>query len=245
MRTIAMGMLLGGLVLAYTPCARAGDAEDAAAIVDQAIKAHGGADAMKKAHMMVRSGAGTLSATDAMPFTDEWTFSLPDKLRMVDDFNKKVRVTTVLNGDKGWQSAGGMSVELGADRLREVRNEFYVFSLTMLTPLKGDAVKLSTLPETKVNGEPAGGVKAVSKDRPDVKLYFDKKTNLLVQVERKVAEGGAAVEKIDTYSDFKDFDGVKLPTKQVLMLNGRKFIEMSGISYKVQTKIDDSVFAKP
>ena len=246
MRKLATAMLMGGFVLAFTPFVFAADQEDAAAIVDQAIKAHGGADALNKAQTMVRSGAGTMTTFDTtVPFTDEWIMKLPDKLRMAVDFNNKARVTTVLNGDKGWQAAGGKTMELSADHLREQRTELYVLWLTTLTPLKKDDIKLSTLPEIKVNGEPATGVKATSKNKPDVKLYFDKKTHLLVKVERTVREAGIAVNKADVYSNYKDFDGVKLPTKQVLFLSGRKFTDVASIDYKLKSKIADATFGKP
>ena len=91
--------------------------------------------------------------------------------------------TIVVNGDKGWQSAGGPAMALGAERLREIRNEMYVLWLTTLTPLKKDDVQLSPLPDIKVHGEAAAGIKATSKGHPDVKLYFDKKTHLLVKVD--------------------------------------------------------------
>ena len=117
--------------------------------------------------------------------------------------------------------------------------------LMTLTPLKKGEFTLSLLPEIKVNGEPAAGVKAVSKGKPDVKLYFDKKSNLLVKIERRATEAGQNIDKEYFYSGYKEFDGVKLPTKETLLINGRKFSELAGISYKLQKKIDDAVFARP
>ena len=126
-----------------------------------------------------------------------------------------------------------------------MRNELYVLWLATLTPLKKDDVTLAPVADIKVNGEPAAGVKATSKGRPDVKLYFDKKTHLLVKVERRVSEAGVAVDKEDFYSDYKEFDGVQLPTKLTFLVSGRKFSELSSATYKLPKKIDESVFAKP
>ena len=46
-------------------------------------------------------------------------------------------------------------------------------------------------------------------------------------------------------SDYKDFDGVKLATTQVEMRGGKKFAELTGISYKFLRSIDDTVFNRP
>jgi hypothetical protein len=247
MRKIAGWMLVWGVVLAVAPNVFAGDQEDALAIVEQAIKAHGGADGLNKAQTVVRTGSGTMMGLDkAVPFTDEITWSLPDKVRMAVELDKKDRVLIVVNGDKGWQSAGGASAELGADRVREFRDENYVQWLATLTPLKKDEFKLEPVPEIKVNGEPAVGIKATSKAAPNgIKLYFDKKTNLLVKIERRARLAGVAVDKEYVFSEHKEFDGVKLATKQVELLNGHKASELTSATYKFPKKIDDATFAKP
>src|SRR5262249_43908858 len=160
--------------------------QDAKAVVERAIKAHGGADALTKAQTLVRNGTGSMTQFgQTVPFTDEGTWSLPDRLRVAAELDKKFKLTIVLNGDKGWQSVGGPAVELSAERLGELREEAYVLWLTTLTPLTKSEYTLTPLAEIKVNGDPAVGVLAKTKGRPDVKLYFDKKSDLLVKVERR------------------------------------------------------------
>jgi zinc protease len=246
MRKIMEWLLICGAVTLAAPNAFAGDREDAVAIVDEAIKAHGGADALTKAQTLVRAGVGTLTLfNDKIPFTDEVSWSLPDRWRVSINLEKRGVQSIILNGDKGWQSAGGPAMELGAERLREISNEVYVLWLATLTPLKKDGVQLSPVPDIKVNGEAAVGVKATSKGRPDVKLYFDKKTHLLVKIERRVSEAGVQLNKEDFYSDYKDFDGVQLPTKLMFQISGRKFSELTNATYKLPKKIDDALFTKP
>jgi outer membrane lipoprotein-sorting protein len=245
MRTIAGLMLACGAVLAAAPAAVAGEHEDALAVVEQAIKAHGGADALAKAQNVLRTGAGTITlGKDTKAFTAEVAWSLPDRLRMALLVEKKFPLTTVLNGDKGWQSSGGPAMEMGAESLRELRDELAVRRLATLTPLTRDEFKLAPLPEIKVNGEPAVGVKA-ARGKTEMKLYFDKKTHLLVKIERRASEGGQMLDKEYVFSDHKEFDGVKLPTKEVVLINGRKFTEESGMTYKLPKKIDDTLFGKP
>jgi hypothetical protein len=238
-------MLACGAVLAGAPTTSAGEHEDALAVVEQAIKAHGGADALARMQNVQRSGAGTITlGKNTQAFTAEVAWSLPDRLRMALVLDKKFPVTTVLNGDKGWQSSGGPAMEMGAEGLRELRDELAVRRLATLTPLTRGEFKLAPLPEVKVNGEPAVGVKA-AQGKTEMKLYFDKKTHLLVKIERRASEGGQMLDKEYVFSDHKEFDGVQLPTKEVVLLNGRKFSEESGMTYKMPRKIDDAVFGKP
>jgi hypothetical protein len=213
--------------------------------VEQAIKAHGGADTLAKAQNVLRAGAGTITlGKDTQAFTAEVAWSLPDRLPMALLVDKKLPLTTVLNGDKGWQSSGGPAMEMGAESLRELRDELAVRRLAALTPLTKDEFKLAPLPVIKVNGEPAVGIQAV-KGKAEVTLYFDKKTHLLVKIERRASEGGQALHKEYVFSDHKEFDGVKLPTKEVVLINGRMFSEEAGMTYKLPKKIDGATFWKP
>jgi hypothetical protein len=238
-------MLACAAVLAAVPVAVAGEREEALAVVEQAIKAHGGADALAKTQHVLRTGAGTITlAGDTKSFTSEVAWSLPERTRVALVVDKKLPVTAVANGEKGWQSTGGPATEMTPERLREVRDELAVRRLAMLTPLTKDEFKLAPLPEIKVNGDPAAGVKA-TKDKAEVKLYFDKKTHLLVKIERRASEGGQTLDKEYVFGEHKEFDGVKLPTKEVVLINGRKFTEETGMTYKLPRKIDESVFGKP
>src|SRR5262249_10315074 len=146
-----------------------GEQEDARAVVEQAIKAHGGADALNKAQTLTRSGSGTMAQLNStVPLSVEEAWGLPDRGRLAVEIDKKFRVIIVINGDKGWQSTGGPTADLSGERLGEYREELNVLWLLTLTPLLKDEFKLATLPEIKVNGEPAVGVKATAKGRGDV-----------------------------------------------------------------------------
>jgi hypothetical protein len=242
-----------GWALAVTLAAapsRADDRDKALAVVSEAVKAHGGETALAKLQTFVRKSAGQMTvAGKEVPFAEEHTAQLPLRWKRETEMRageQKLRVLLVVNGDKGWQSAGGAVLDLGAERLRELREDGYAQWLTTLLPLTKDpALQIAPLPEVKVNGEPAAGVKVSSKGRPDVKLYFDKKSHLLVRSERQASEGGETVSKEQTYSGHKDFDGVKLPTKVSVVVGGKKFSETTEAAYRFPEKVAEGTFAKP
>ena len=117
--------------------------------------------------------------------------------------------------------------------------------LATIAPLKEKRFTLTTLPEINVNDSPAVGIKAAYPNRPDVTLYFDKKTNLLVRVTFKGKEAGAAVTKESTFSEYKDFGGLMLPGKQVDLHDRRKVAEWKTTNYESVEKLGKEVFAKP
>jgi hypothetical protein len=110
---------------------------------------------------------------------------------------------------------------------------------------KDPSLRLAPLPEAKVNGEPAAGVKVSSKGRPDVKLYFDKKSHLLVKAERQAAEAGETALHEETYGGYKEFDGLKLPTKVMRSVGGKKVSDTTEAGYKFPDKVEEGTFAKP
>jgi hypothetical protein len=246
MRTTLVPLLALGLVAG--PLAAA-DRDTALAVIEQAIKAHGGADALNKAQTAVRTSSGTTSLFGKdLAFSDEMTWQLPDRFRLaieVGTGQDKTHLTTVVNPDKGWQTTGGMVMDLGPDRLEDLRDEAYALWLTTLTPLRKEGVELTPLPDAKAGSRSAAVVKVASKGHADVRLFFDKDTGLLLKLERSAREAGVMVDKEYLYSDHKDFDGVKLPTKLQELINGKRYIDLTNISYKFPRTVNDAVFARP
>jgi hypothetical protein len=244
-----IGLALAAALAAVAPL-RADDRAAALAVVAEAIKAHGGEDALARMRTVVRKSAGRMTvAGKEIIFAEEDTAQLPERWRRETEAQaggQRLRVLVVVNGDKGWQSAGGAVTDLGAERLKELREEGHARRLAALLPLTKDAsLRLAPAPEAKVNGEPAPGVKVSAEGHADVLLYFDKKTHLLVKSERRAAEGGESVLREETYSAYKEFDGVRLPTKVVRTAGGKPVSETTTAAYAFPRKVEEATFAKP
>jgi hypothetical protein len=240
--------LLAVLATTVGQFARA-DEKEARAILERAIKAHGGESALARAQTCERSSTGTLIRPDkSLPFTQDTVQSLPDRVRLRITLDRKLTIVLVLNGKRGWQRTDGPAVELLPARLREVREEAYLWWLTTLVPLTRPGFTLDTLPEAKLpaaDGEPAVGIKVSSKGHPDVKLYFLKRSGLLARAEHRVPEGGLDVDKEYLFSAYKTFDGVKLPTREVVNVNGKKSLESTVSKYRFLSKAEAGKFGRP
>jgi hypothetical protein len=238
--------ILGIAFLIVLSGSAAASEKEALALIDRAIKVQGGAAALTKAQQAKRTDTGTQALLGRdVPFVSKVTRSLPDKVRLEIELDKKVKTKIVLNGDKGWQTEGGPAAAQSAQRVRELREETYVWWLTTLVPLKKSGFTLSTIPDVKVDGEAAAGIKVVRKGHADTRMYFLKRNGVLVKIERRVTEAGLPVDKEYLYSAYKDFDGVKLHSKELIKVNGRKWTQFTSSDYSFPAKLDAGTFAKP
>jgi hypothetical protein len=226
---------------------RADDAE-AKAIVEKAIKAHGGAEVLNKFQAITVKEKGKFYGMGAaVDYTLELQFQAPDKERLAIR-GEGFKFDQVLNGDKGWRGINEAPKALDKDELAEAREELYASNLTRLTPLTREGCKLSSLGEVKVGGRPAVGVRVEHKGHRDVNLFFDKDNGLLVKTEGRGKDpmaGGKEYTQEVFYSNYKKVEGVQVPFKTLLKRDGERYVESETTEATPTEKLDASVFAKP
>lgn len=225
--------------------------DDPKAVVEKAIKAQGGEANLTKYKAAHLKGKGTISIMGMdIDFTIEMYSEMPDKVRTdlkLDIMGNQVPVSQIYNGKKGWSIQMGQVMELEGDQLEELKEQAYGNYLENLVPLLKDKnLKLEAVPETKVNGKPAVGVKVTSKGHKDTTMYFDKDSGLLVMTKKKTLDPSMTEVVAESYpSDYKSFNGVKQPTKILVKNDGKKFLEGELNDVKLSEKLDDKIFSKP
>jgi hypothetical protein len=242
-------VLAVGLVLAATTAARADDAAAARALVDKAIKAHGG-DAIAKVPAATVKFKGTVHTMgQGFPFSGEVNTQGADRSKIdieVEVMGQKFRFLSVLSGDKGWIKLGDATNEMDKDQLAEAQEQARAGWVATLVPLKDKAFTLATTGEIEIDKRPALGVKVSSKGHRDVDLYFDKETGMLVKTEARAKdEGGKEVTDETFYADYKDVQGVKQAMKVTVKRDGKLYVEGEVTEYQLGESLDASVFAKP
>jgi hypothetical protein len=240
--------LAAGLLLTASATVRAQD--NVKAIITKAIQAHGGEAALAKFSAEQARAKGSIFVDGkTIAFTAETSVQLPGQFKNVMQYEvqgKKGTLVQVLDGDKGWLSIDGDTKPLDGARLTETRETMYVHGAGRLLPLLKEAFQLTMLPETKVNGQPALGIKVASKGHKDINLYFDKAAGLLVKTERRTLNNaGKEVLQEEFFSDFKEINGVKRPMKITVVQDGNKFMEGEMTEIKQTDKLPPSTFAKP
>lgn len=173
-----------------------------------------------------------------------------DKLRTdvsVDANGSAVTFLRVLNGTKGWICFNGNTEEMNKDQMDEAKMLLRVEQLAYLRGLDGKDVKLSTLPEAKVDGKAAVGVLVKSPGHADVSLYFDKDKGVLLKSETKGKDAlsGEDITQVTTYSDHKKVGDLTLPHKASIKRNNMPFMDLNFSSITPLEKLEDKDFAKP
>jgi hypothetical protein len=254
MRHVLFPLLSAAVVLGLVAGGRAADA-DVKAVLEKAIKAHGGEEALNKYKAGQSRTAGKLKIPNIgeVDFTGELATMQPDKLKEKTEFeimNVKVSVATYVNGDTVAIVANGNEVPI-TDAIKEsLASARHLMKTARLVSLvKDKEVELSALPETKVEGKPAAGVLVKAKGFKDVSLYFDKETGLLARVDHVIIEPmtGQEIkeERIILEYNKPGKEGLPLPKKIRLNRDGEKYLEVEVTEAKVLEKLDDAEFTKP
>jgi hypothetical protein len=241
-----------GLLLAVSARASATDAqEEARSILDRAIQAHGGAEKLAKLGSVRRKLKSTVWINgNAVPVTVERTDHPPGRSKVEQRLEldgQAITTTSVLNGDKAWTNFNGDTQEARAEFRARKQVELYLLWVESLVPVRKDkAFSLSPLGEIKVDDRPAVGIKVTSKGRPDVDLYFDKESGLLVKsAYRGLDEFEKEVVTECFFRDYKETVGLKRPTKFHFLRDGVKTSEHEVVETTFEEKLEDSEFAKP
>jgi hypothetical protein len=180
------------LLLALTllgPPAAAGAEAAPRAVIERAVKALGGEEVLKRRVGVRMKVKGKFFLPDGpapeFPLEGETLTQPGPRTRLtfhIDLAGNKVDAVIVLDGANSWQSVYGRVQDLGPEQRKSMGLSTYADRVTSLLPLLNDkGFTLTPLAEAKVEGRPAVGVKVSAKDRPDISLYFDKASGLLVK----------------------------------------------------------------
>ncbi|MBP3960410.1 hypothetical protein J8F10_34725 [Gemmata sp. G18] len=251
MRHVPHAFLAFGFVLAATVPARADDAADARALIEKAVKAHGGQEKLEKLPAIVTKFKGTFHGMgEGIPMSGEISVQGADRQRVeieVEAGGQKIPITIVVTSDKGWTKIAKDTKEMDKDELKEALEQAHGSWVATLAPLKDKKFTLSTTGEMEIEKRPALGVKVSHKGYRDVELYFDKETGLLVKTEGRVKDEGTGQEVTEEsfHSEYKDVQGTKQPMKFTVKRNGKLFMEGESSEVLLSEKLDASTFTKP
>jgi hypothetical protein len=226
------------------------DDKGATAVLDKAIAALGGAEALAKAGTATWKGKGTITFGDNdSPIKTVATLQGLDRHRAEFEgtFNgEEVKGVTVIAGDKGWRKFGDNLVEIEGDDLANEKRRAYLLAAAMVLPLKGKGFKVESVADDKVGDRPAVAIKFTGPDGKDFTLAFDKESGLPVRLVATVKGfQGEDFTQETSYSDYKDFGGVKRATKVESRRDGMKFVAVEVSDFKALDAVPPGTFDEP
>jgi hypothetical protein len=235
--------LLGGALIAAPAAAQ----DDPKAIIQKAIDAQGGAEKLGRFKGGRAAVKGTVSVQgQQVPVTGEILFQYPlqARARFELTFNgMKIPVIQLVNGETVDISVAGMKQPIGPAETADLKESAYSSWLQQLTPVLADPMfQLKPLAESQFQGKALVGVQIGHPKHKDVKMYFDKATGLLTKLERPSVEMGREVSEETVYSEYKEFEGLKVPTREVATKDGKPQSDLMTTEYKPLEKVDPKEF---
>jgi len=227
-------------------------------LINKAIQAHGGAEALDKLSTATWKGRGLLyrdrdgREDKPLPFFGDWSAVLPDKYHYTYAFKGiggRLPLSTGLIGDKAWRT---LRPDRGADDLPEeqmktVKEEAHAWYVSHLTPLLSGDYQLMALPATQRDNHFILGLKVDRKGYKSIYLFFDRQTNLLNYLDSKVYDPEKKQEILQEtkYANFKQMGGATLP-QSIAIRQGKKLImELDIDTVTPMGTIPNKVFEKP
>lgn len=238
-----MRQLMASLVfLVFVGFAHSGG-DDARNIVNKAIEAAGGEANLAKFKVQTLEEKGIFHGMGmGLPYIGITTIAYPDKMRM----EIKDVFLLVFDGKKGWVRDKGETKEMNDEQLAGYLVNQRAGWIATLLPLQDKAFTLKTLADVPVKGAPARAVQVTREGYPEVKLYFDKKSNLLIKFAHRGKGDDMKESLFETYfSDFRDVDGAKHPHKWEMTRDGKPYVESEITALRAVSKLDPKTFARP
>jgi outer membrane lipoprotein-sorting protein len=245
---------LTGCVLVLGTFLVRGQDADLKAILVKSIEAHGGAKNLDKYTAATSKFKGTIELMGASrAITGETSFQKPDKFKNVMniDFNGKgIDVISVYNGKKMWvwNSVVAKTTELDDEKLlKGVREQLQTEGASGLAEFIKAPYELSAIGEVKVKGKDAVGIRVSKKGQPDISLFIDKKSHLIVKTEMRTydAESKQEVTQEKFIIGYQEKNGMKVPQRVEILKDGKAFMDIEILESQPFEKLDASVFAKP
>jgi hypothetical protein len=155
------------------------------AVIERAVKAVGGVEKVKQPQAVYRKLKGTVSIVEKSALTADSFTEAGGRHRLTMHWQQggtAISVITVSDGKNHWMRYNDQTLELDDQAQASMKQSRYADRVTNLVALlKDKSYALSLLPEVKVEGQAAVGVKVESKGQPAIHLYFDKASGFLVK----------------------------------------------------------------
>jgi hypothetical protein len=252
MKRLVVGTCVLGALLVVANFGRSDEEKDLRAVIARALEVNGGADKLAKylAHTM-KSNGKFYGLGEAIDFTmdiaaqeKQFRFSMQMTVMGFD-----LKVTSAVNGDKGWEKVNDDIKDMPADELAEHKEQMHAQAVAGLLPLKNKDYKLAALGDVKVGDQFVTGVRVSKDGRRDVNLFFDKAKGHLAKSEFIVKDikgsGDKEITQTNFYSDYKEFQGIRHPTHLIIERDGKKFVDAQMTEIQLFEKLDDNVFDRP
>ncbi|MCX5799915.1 MAG: pitrilysin family protein [Candidatus Eisenbacteria bacterium] len=214
-------------------------------IMTKALAATGGAERV----LSVESIRTVFKATMSTPGGDigmdmDLTMVYPDRLRL-DMQTPMGAIVQVLDKDKGWMRTPQGMVELQGSQVAELKKQIQFETITLFKAFVGGHLDVQYVGESDLDGRKVLDILITLGEGATQHLYVDANDYTIVGSMKRGNTMEGPAELTETYSDFRDVDGLKVNFASVQKA-GTKPVSSTVVSeVKVNPKVDFAIFAKP
>jgi len=176
----------------------------------------------------------------------------PEKIRQEVEV-QGMNIIMVIDGDTGWSINPMMgstdAQDLPADAIaslkKEGRSDPTASWDNPFLNWKKDGTGIEMIGKEDINGSSAYILKFTYNDNSVVNYFVDAKSFVLVKTKSTEEAQGQTFEREIKFSDYRDTDGILLPVKIEILINGQvqQIFTMDKCEFDVP--VDDSIFSKP
>jgi hypothetical protein len=209
-------------------------------IVDKYVEAIGGRAAVAR-HKQRRVVTEMTMPAMGLTMTADLLTASPNKMLLKMDAPGMGNMSSGYDGTVAWSNnpMQGPRVLDGQELQEAIRQSDFESGLDYAR-----SYRMETIGEMAVGGRPCWNVKMTHITTGlEMQNCFDKENALLVRTSMKSQSAMGEMQVDVTMSEYKDFDGIKMPTRSVTSMGGQ---EMTSVIKSVShAPIDPSVFAPP
>ena len=226
-------------VIALAGSARAQSLPTAKTLLEKHDAAVGGRAAMDKHSSMHETVALSIAAANVSGTMETW-HSKPNLYLSKQTFAGG-EVTSGFNGTTAWAIAPGQGAQvLDSTTTAELKGQADFFG-DYYDPTKVKSAE--TVELTDFQGQRCYKVKIVHKDNTESMIFFDSATGLRAGQMESAKMMGQDMQRTLVMTDYKDFGGVKMPTKRVMKLPvGDVVMEVTAVEFD---KVDAATYVLP
>jgi hypothetical protein len=220
------------------------------AILDKAIKAHGGKETLEKFPCVRLKMRVILPGHSPTPKEWDWLFAAPDRLKEVREsyyMNRRRDSVWIVDAGEVFKLQDGIRPQPVSAKLAEAfQDDAHLMQVLRLVPLKDKQFELTKTADIKVEGKPALGLRVHTKGQHDLTLFFDAETGLLVKIQRRVMDTSTlkvvAEERI--YQKYQKQDGIPFASAISVTHDGLRDVQIEIIEAKFMQKVEDAEFRR-
>jgi outer membrane lipoprotein-sorting protein len=209
-------------------------------VLDKHFKAIGQEKLLEKETYMIQATIQQMGME--IPMTMK--LKRPEKFRMEMEMQGQ-KMIQAYNGEKGWMIAPWISSEpqdLSGAELNQAMEQANFDG--ELYNYKEKGTEATLVGKVNVEGTPMYNIKLTDKNGTVKNYFIDAEDHLVRKVKARINAQGQEVEVETNLSEYKEIEGVKMPTKiESKNPMGTAVISFKEISF--DDSIDDSIFEKP